>query len=130
MPQFSEKSKRILATCHPKLIAVCNTAIMKFDFSVISGHRVEQEQNTAFRLGNSHLTFPHSKHNKTPSMAVDLAPYKIDWEDTGRFKLLAGYILGLAVALEIRLRWGGAWAEDFNMENQRLVDLPHFELIE
>jgi len=130
MPEFSEKSKRILATCHPKLIAVCNTAIMRFDFSVISGHRVEQEQNTAFRLGNSHLTFPHSKHNKEPSMAVDLAPYPIDWEDTGRFKLLAGYILGLSEALEIRLRWGGAWVEDFNMENQRLVDLGHFEIIE
>lgn len=75
------------------------------------------------------MSFPHSKHNKTPSMAVDLAPYPIDWKDTGRFKLLAGYIFGLAVALEIRLRWGGAWVEDFNMENQRLVDLGHFELI-
>ena len=130
MAQFSDKSKGILATCHPKLIAICNTAIMRFDFSVISGHRGEEEQKRAFESGNSHLGFPHSKHNKEPSMAVDLAPFPIDWDDTGRFKLLAGYILGLAVALKIELRWGGAWGEDFNMENQRLVDLGHFELKE
>ena len=130
MAQFSDKSKGILATCHPKLIAICNTAIMRFDFSVISGNRGEKEQNRAFAAGNSHLGFPHSKHNKEPSMAVDLAPFPIDWDDTGRFKLLAGYILGLAVALKIELRWGGAWGEDFNMENQRLVDLGHFELKE
>ena len=130
MAQFSEKSKRILATCHPKLVAVCNTAIMRFDFSVISGNRVEQEQNQLFRDGKSHLTFPHSKHNKKPSMAVDLAPFPIDWEDTGRFKLLAGYLLGLSTALEIDIRWGGDWNRDFNMENQRFNDLPHFELIE
>ncbi len=128
MPEFSEKSKRILATCHPKLIALCNTAIMKVDFSIISGHREKEEQNQLFKDGKSHLTFPHSKHNKTPSMAVDLAPFPIDWEDTGRFKLLAGYLLGIAVALEIDITWGGDWNGDFDMENQRFHDLPHIEL--
>ncbi len=128
MPEFSEKSKAILATCHPKLIALCNTAIMRFDFSVISGHRGEEEQNRLFKDGKSHLAYPHSKHNKTPSMAVDLAPYKIDWEDAGRFKLLAGYLLGITVALEINIIWGGDWNGDFNMKNQRFHDLPHFEL--
>lgn len=128
MPEFSEKSKRILATCHPKLIALCNTAIMRFDFSVISGHREEEEQNRLFRDGKSHLTFPHSRHNKIPSTAVDLAPYPIDWEDTGRFKLLAGYLLGIAVALEIDIIWGGDWNGDFDMENQRFHDLPHIQL--
>ena len=130
MAEFSEKSKKILATCHPKLIALCNTAIMKFDFSVTSGHRGEKEQNRAFDVGNSHLRFPHSKHNKEPSMAVDLAPYPIDWEDTGRFKLLAGYLLGISIALEIDIRWGGDWDMDNRVDDEKWRDLAHFELIE
>lgn len=129
MAQFSEKSKRILATCHPKLIILCDTAIRKFDFSVISGNRGEKEQNRAFATGNSHLGFPHSKHNKAPSMAVDLAPWPIDWGNTGRFILLGGYLLGISIALEIDIRWGGSWTNDFKMENQRINDYGHFELI-
>ena len=128
MPEFSEKSKRILATCHPKLIALCNTAIMRVDFSILSGHRGQKEQTKLMSDGKSHLGYPHSKHNKTPSMAVDLAPFPIDWQDTERFVLLAGYLLGIAVALEIDIRWGGNWSGSFQMEDQRLVDLPHIEL--
>lgn len=134
MPEFSEKSKRILATCHPKLIALCNTAIMRVDFTIISGFRTEEEQSKLLMAGKSHLGFPHSKHNrvfeeKPRSEAVDWAPYPIDWEDTNRFILLGGYFLGISRALEIGIRWGGNWSGSFQMEKQKLVDLGHIELI-
>ncbi len=128
MPEFSEKSKAILATCHPKLIALCNTAIMRVDFSIISGWRGKEEQNELLAQGKSHLGFPHSKHNKKPSMAVDLAPYPIDFNNIERFILLGGYLLGISVALEIKIRWGGNWSGTFQMEEQKLADYGHIEL--
>lgn len=130
MPKFSEKSQTILMTCHPKLISLANLAIQDFDFAVISGFRSEDEQNQIFLEKKSHLTFPHSKHNQHPSMAFDLAPWPIDWEDRSRFILLGGYMMGLAKGLGIDCRWGGDWNGDFNMKNQRFHDLGHLELLD
>jgi peptidoglycan L-alanyl-D-glutamate endopeptidase CwlK len=81
--------------------------------------------------------WPNSKHNETPSRAVDIAPYPIDWEARGRFHVLAGHMMmafhGLQEEGEIRdtldLRWGGDWDRDHVLDDQQFDDLPHFELI-
>lgn len=130
MPYFSERSKLILETCHPKLIQVVTVAIEDFDFSVISGHRGEEEQNLLRDSGASHLGWPDSKHNREPGEAVDVAPYPIDWSNTKRFILLGGYLLAIGKMLNIKLRWGGDWDGDFIMTDQNFHDLPHFELME
>lgn len=130
MPTFSEKSKLILGTCDVRLQEICNNAIEIMDFTVLCGHRNEEEQNEAFRKGNSKLKFPHSKHNSTPSKAVDLAPYPIDWVDYTRFTLLAGVILGIAHQRGVKLRWGGDFNGDFILKNDRFLDMPHFEIVD
>ena len=130
MPKFSERSRQRLATCHPDLQRVLNQAI-EFgpDFTVICGHRTEEEQTRAVAEGRSHAPWPQSKHNGKPSEAVDIAPYPIDWDDWDRFRVLAGYILGTADTVGVPLRWGGDWDRDYTEADERFRDLPHFELV-
>lgn len=128
MPAFSAASLRRLATCHPDIQRVMKEVIRVFDITVLEGHRGEEAQNEAFRTGRSTLRFPQSRHNHRPALAIDVAPYPIDWKDWRRFDLMAGYILGTASHMGIRLRWGGDWDSDHDMADQTFHDLPHFEL--
>jgi peptidoglycan L-alanyl-D-glutamate endopeptidase CwlK len=103
------------------------SAIKKTDFSVICGFRGEKEQNEAYASGNSKLKWPQSKHNKTPSEAVDIVPYPVDWNDIKRFETLGQTVLQsweADVAEEDREGWDLVWGKNF----KGLVDWPHFEL--
>lgn len=128
MPRFSNKSKLLLSTCDSMLQDVCGEAIRIMDFTIISGHRSEKDQNKVFADGNSKVEWPDSKHNQYPSQAVDIAPYPIDWNDTARFYLLAGIIIDRAHLRGIPIRWGGDWDGDFNLKENKFADLGHFEL--
>lgn len=128
MPEFSERSKRILATCHEDIQAVFHEVIQHFDCTVISGHRGEEEQNENVRKGFSRVEFPNSRHNSIPSEAVDVVPYPIDWKDRERFHYFAGFVLGVAKMMDIDLRWGGDWDRDTEVKDNDFDDLPHFEL--
>lgn len=135
MPVFGKRSQERLAACHPDLQTVFNEVVKSFDCSIVCGHRGEAEQNQAYEQGKSKLQFPESKHNTTPSLAADAAPYPINWNDRERFYLFAGYVLGVAErlyqdgAITHRLRWGGDWDRDTDVKDQRFNDLPHFELV-
>lgn len=135
MPNFSTRSHERLASCHPELQLLFNEVIKDFDCSVLCGYRGEEAQQAAFYSGKSQRGFPHSKHNRSPSLAVDVAPYPIDWHDTRRFILFAGFVQGVAANLYAqkrmthKVRWGGDWNGDHNLSNQSFYDLPHFELI-
>ncbi len=124
MPALSSRSKRRLATCHPDLQKVVDRCIEivpdSMDFTVLVGHRSKAAQDAAFAAGTSQLKWPRSKHNSTPSRAVDLAPYPIDWEDLERFKMLGTYMYRAAQDVGVSIRWGGHWSS--------LRDYPHYEL--
>lgn len=130
MPKFSRRSHSILYTCSQPLIELCEALILEVDFSVLCGFRDKEEQEEAFRTGRSTKRWPHSKHNKTPSTAVDLAPYPIDWQDTARFAWFAGYIMCKAKQMDIEIRWGGDWDRDTRIAEHRFIDMPHFEILE
>ena len=120
MYKFSEKSKEQLKTCHPLLQEICNEAIKEYDFSVLCGFRGAEAQDEAYFSGKSNARWGESAHNKKPSLAVDLAPYPIDWKDKDRFIYLARVMKDIASKKNIQLIWGG----DF----QNLKDLGHFEI--
>jgi peptidoglycan L-alanyl-D-glutamate endopeptidase CwlK len=120
MAKFGKQSLRNLSTCHESLQLIMNKAIESVDFSVICGFRDEAKQNEAFNLGFSKLKWPKSKHNENPSLAVDVIPYPVDWNDVFRFFLMAGHILRVAHDLQIPLTWGGTW--------KSFPDYPHFQL--
>lgn len=119
--KFSKRSIANLKQCHEDLQRVMNEVIKDFDITVICGHRGEKEQNEAYNSGNSNAKFGESKHNSFPSMAVDIVPYPLDWNDIPRFEEMGEVVMRKADELGIKIKWG----RDF----KGLKDYPHFELI-
>lgn len=119
-------SKERLDTCHQPLIRLINCvseginlgdlAPLVTDITVLCGFRGQKEQDIAFANGTSKKRWPDSKHNVIPSLAVDIAPYPLDWNDVKAFEALRRYTKGVAQGLGVRIRtidW----------------DWPHYELI-
>jgi peptidoglycan LD-endopeptidase CwlK len=135
VPSFSLASKAHLNSCHKDLQMLFNTVIFSFDCSILCGRRGDLEQNQAFVDGRSKLKYPDSKHNKTPSMAVDAAPYPVDWHDPDRMNYFSGYVMGIAALLYYegfmshRVRWGGDWNRNTILKDNNFNDLVHFELM-
>lgn len=109
--------------------------IRGFDCTILEGYRNEHDQELAYQAGNTTLHYPNGKHNSQPSMAVDAAPYPLDWYDKKRFYYFGGYVMGIAQRLRDEgkitygLRFGGDWDQDKDLNDQKLIDLVHFELI-
>lgn len=137
MPKFSDESFSKLSTCHRDLQVLFFEVVKFFDCTVLEGFRNQVDQEKAFAAGNTRLHYPDGNHNKNPSLAVDVAPYPVDWSNTKLFIWFAGYVMGIAQKLkdegkmEHSIRWGGAWdgLGKINTTGQ-LNDLVHFELLE
>lgn len=130
MPAFSAKSVERLKTCDERLQRVFAEVVKHRECTVLCGVRTQAEQDQAVKDGVSKTPWPKSKHNATPSMAADVAPYPVDWKDKERFTHFAGFVLGIAASLGVKLRWGGDWAMDGTPLNDRFYDGPHFEIVE
>jgi len=129
MPAFSEKSLANLATCDPLLQRVFHEVVLNFDCTVLEGHRDEARQNKMVDEGKSQVRWPDGKHNTEPSLAVDVCPYPVVWDDRERQTLFAGYVLATAKAMGIDLRWGGDWDLDTEVRDNSFDDLVHFEIV-
>ena len=139
---FSKTSLDRLNTCHNDLKVVMFEVLKIIDITIATGHRTRDEQQRAYHNGKSKLQYPHSKHNKIPSMAVDVYPYyngrMMNGEqpyDKETLFYLAGIIYGIgdrlyrAGKITHKLRLGA----DFNQNNiigDEWIDQPHVELIE
>ena len=128
MPKFGKKSKERLNTCNERLQKVFNEVIKHVDCSVLEGHREKDRQNKLYEEGKTKVKYPNGGHNRQPSSAVDVTPYPVDWEDRERQTLFAGFVIGVASQMNINLRWGGDWDQDFQVVDNRFDDFPHFEL--
>ncbi len=126
--QFGFRSRRNLDQAHHDLQALFNEVIKVHDCAVICGHRNAEQQNKAYREGRSRLKYPDSKHNKSPSLAVDVIPWPVDWNDYKRFYYFGGIVNGIAKRMNLGIRWGGDWDGDNSFKDQNFNDLPHFEL--
>jgi peptidoglycan L-alanyl-D-glutamate endopeptidase CwlK len=129
MPSFSKSSDDKLNTCHPLLQTLFREVVKHYDCTIICGNRNEKDQNEAFARGFSKLKFPNSKHNSIPSLAVDCLPFPIQWNDKSRHLHFAGYVQATADRLGIKVRWGGNFDGDSNLDNG-FLDRPHWELVD
>lgn len=129
MPSLSPISLKRLEECHPDLRRLVAEVIKHYDVTITCGYRGEAEQEEAFRTGHTKVHFPNSKHNTSPSQAVDMIPFPVDWNDTKRFFYLAGIVKVCAAQLGIKIRWGGDFNQDQDFKNDRFIDLPHYELV-
>ena len=129
MPKFSRQSKDILNSCHNDLQVLMYAVVKQYDIKIAEGHRGEADQNRYEAQGFSKLKFPDSKHNKWPSLAVDVDPYPIDFNKKERYYYMAGVVMVVAYKMGIKIRWGGDWDGDKDFYDQQLYDLRHFELV-
>lgn len=129
MPQFGSTSRARLETCHQDLQMIFNYVIKSFDCTIICGYRDKKAQNKAYDDGFSKVHFPNSKHNMSPSIAIDVIPWPIEWENTKRMKYFAGYVMGIAKVLGYELVSGLDWDDDTILKDTTFVDHPHFQLV-
>lgn len=131
--RWSRRSRERLDTCHPLLIELFDRVIARddlpHDLIVLCGHRSREEQEAAYRAGTSRLRWPRSRHNTSPSMAVDVAPYvggAVSW-DWRYYHEIAPIVKAewAAMTAEGRtgtysLTWGGDWS--------KFPDGPHWQI--
>lgn len=129
MFKFGKRSLDNLATCHPVLQTLAKKALEKnlLDFTVICGHRSKADQDAAFKAGTSGLRWPKSYHNRTPSLAMDLVPYPLNWKAIADFEALGILIEETWEDMTeeekggFDLFWGKNWV--------KLVDYPHWQIM-
>ena len=128
MPKFSKRSEDKLYSCQGGLIDLFEVVVREFDCTILCGYRGEVEQQALFEQDYSQVQYPDSKHNFDPSMAVDAAPWPIDWNDIGRFYYFAGHVKAFAYSMGLDLVYGGDWNDDTQVKDNKFNDLVHFQL--
>lgn len=97
-----------------------------YDCSVVWGYRKQQDQDSAYAKGYSKLKYPNSKHNKLPSLAVDVVPYPTGWKDEkelirfGQFVKWFANVLFENKLIGNKIYWGGDW--------KQFIDYAHWEI--
>ena len=130
MPKFGSRSRKRLEGVHPDLVKVLENVVKYFDITIIEGLRSQERQNELLAQGKSRTKF--GKH--VQGLAVDIAPYPIDWNSRDDFHYLGGFVLGVASQLGVNIRWGGDWSssslakESRTTKDNNFDDLCHFEL--
>ena len=145
MPSYSKNSDRHLKTATGSLQRLFDRVVTFYDNTIIQGWRPLSEQHALFNSGRSKVK--RGKHNEVPSQAVDSAPYingRIPWpqtptdwtdakqrnayiKDLNQFYHYGGFVLGVAAAEGIKIRWGGDWDRDNDLADQSFNDMVHFE---
>lgn len=121
--KWSKASLAKLKTCDERIQALADMMLARsdFDLTITCGHRGEKEQQEAFDKGASKAKFGQSKHNNLPSLAVDICPYPINWNDKDeRWQQMALNAMWCAGRLGFEIVWGGSF--------KSFKDMPHFEL--
>ena len=138
MPNFGPHSLAVLQDAHPDLVRVLTEVIRHADCTVLNSIRSVERQREFVRKGLSktmaskHLPGPDGK-----ARACDVAPYPQRWSETTGAKMttwevdqvyFGGFVMGVAAALGVPLRYGGDWNRDAAQIGAGFRDLDHFEL--
>lgn len=100
------------------------------DHSIICGHRPKDEQDDAYYANpqRSKLKWPKGKHNKLPSIALDMEPYpRVEGTLREDLTYIAGLYVGIGRMLGYDIRWGGDWDRDGETADNSWDDLFHIE---
>lgn len=131
---YGTVSRQRLDQCHQYLQILFDEVIRDVDIIILEGHRTKAVQNRYFDEGRSKVRWPNSKHNSKPSMAVDYAPYPVDWNRLDRFTWVGGQLkstwerLKRERRVEGYLRFGFDWDGDGDITDHTFMDYPHVEL--
>ena len=136
MPKFNSKSSDRLDTCDPRLQSIFTEIVKHYDCTILCGYRDKATQDSYYNAipQKSKVKWPKSKHNHSPSKAVDVAPWPIpkdwgkEWKDRVKFYELAALVFYEAHKQGIKIRWGGDWDSDRDYWDNTFDDLVHFEI--
>jgi len=124
MYRFGKKSKERLKGVDSNLVKVLNELIKIMDVTIIEGVRSKERQEQLLAQGKTKTKY--SKH--ITGKAVDLAPYPINWEDREMFHYMGGMLRGIGQSMELKIRWGGDWDSDGDINDNKFDDLVHVEI--
>ena len=134
--KLSRNSRTRLETCDFALQFLVRELSQFMDISVIEGHRTHARQNELFAKGASRSKAGQSKHNTTPSRAVDICPADapqlwLKGKDLQRerYEEMWLKLKSIADAHDIAVRWGGDWDRDGDFRDQKFNDLVHIERV-
>lgn len=132
--QWGARSLAVRKTLDPRLVRVMDRVLHEVaDVSLIFGFRDQATQDYLFMTGKSQLAWPHSKHNRDPSLAVDFQPYPMPKRKEKLWASLA-YIASAAIQFAasegVTLRWGGDWNRNGDLTDQKFDDLFHLEIVD
>ncbi len=119
MSTLTERDIIRLATCDMRLQMLVTKVSKQTPLMVVCGHRNEEKQNEAFGNGYTQVRWPNSKHNQEPSLAIDLCPLPVNWQNTRHFFELAAYVWAESLKNDMPVVWGGSFS---------FGDYGHFEL--
>ena len=125
--KWGKQSLTNLSQAHMVLQKLADKAleISLQDLKVICGYRNEVDQNKAFAEGKSKLKWPKSLHNSHPSLAIDVVPLPLNWDNIDAFEEMvqcfeaAWYLLDEDITKGWILQCGA----DFSFN-----DYPHFQI--
>ena len=130
MSGLDVKSVNKLSACHPLLWDLFQKVAETEDLVITCGHRGEEEQNALFPK-YTRVQWPDSKHNSTPSNAVDATPRingAPELHDREAIIYFAGKVMLTAKKMGIPIRWGGDWNKNNQVRDEKFQDLFHYEI--
>lgn len=129
MARFGALSQQRLKGAHPLLQQLMVECIKHYDFLILDSQRGRKAQEDAVRRGTSKVSFGNSAHNWAPSVALDIAPFPLDWHDLARFiELQFDVVRPAAKQLHIPIRQGLDWNMNGLITDKEWRDYPHIEL--
>ena len=132
LPAFGSTSRKNLAECHPQLQKLFKEVIKHWDCAVIDGARSHAEQVKNVQRGVSKtMASKDLRQADGFSHAADVGPYPVLWNDPQYAReclFFGGFVLGIAAKLGLKVRYGGDWDSDKDLNDQTFNDLVHFEL--
>jgi len=158
--KLGKTSKKVFDTLHPDLQLILSWGLKycAVDMSLYEGHRPQEKQFGYYKKGrefkngrwvvvNKKAVITNvdgyrikGKHNYNPSHAVDFRAYVpgkegVTWDSVHLTYIAASLVmvaemLYLEGLISHKLRWGGNWDKDGDLDDNKLVDRPHVEIYE
>jgi hypothetical protein len=129
--KWGAESLAVRATLDERLQLLVDKLLWYMDVSLLDGHRDEREQSTLYGQEKTQVKWPNSKHNATPSLAVDMQPYPRPEKEEELWAGL-GYMAGLCFMIAAQhgfaVRWGGDWNRNGSVADNNFDDLFHIEI--
>ena len=133
MNKFGRASLKNLSSADHRFEELSRIVLKIKDHSIIKGHRGQVEQDKAYASGASELFWPNGKHNRFPSLAIDVQTYPRpdDKQDLREEQLyLLGLYKGIGYLMGIRIRTGADWDNDGEIADNGFDDFFHVQIDE